>query len=93
MSAIQPEHPAFAASRLVDAIGSDRFTRLCDALAGASLEDVSAVLRIITDAITKHDRTRSQLVLMRQFVESVADTGMPSRESTATPTEQPVSAQ
>ncbi len=93
MSAIQPEHPAFAASRLVDAIGSDRFTRLYDALAGASLEDVSAVLRIITDALTKHDRTRSQLVLMRQFVESVADTGIPAREGAATPTEQPVSAQ
>lgn len=92
MSAIQPEHPAFAASRLVDAIGSDRFTRLYDALAGASLEDVSAVLRIITDAITKHDRTRSQLVLMRQFVESIADTGIPAREGAA-PGEQPVSAQ
>lgn len=92
MSAIQPEHPTVAASRLVDAIGSDCFTRLYDALAGASLEDVSAVLRIITDAITKHDRTRSQLVLMRQFVESIADTGIPARVGAA-PGEQPVSAQ
>lgn len=93
MSAIELEHPALAAGRLLDAIGPDRFTRLYDALAGASLEDVGIVLRIITDAIATNDRARAQLALMRNFVESVADTGIPARECAATPAEQPVSAQ
>ena len=34
MSAIEREHPALAAGRLLDAIGPDRFTRLYDALTG-----------------------------------------------------------
>ena len=51
------------------------------------------VLCIITDAIATNDHTRSQLALMRNFVESIADTGIPAREGAATPTEQPVSAQ
>ena len=93
MSSIDLDHPALAAGRLLDAIGPDRFLRLYDALAGASLQDVSTVLRIITDAIATNDRTRTQLALMRNFVESVADTGIPAREGAATPAKQPVSAQ
>ena len=93
MSAIELEHPALAAGRLLDAIGPDRFTRLYDALAGVSLEDVGMVLRIITDAIATNDRARAQLALMRNFVESVADTGIPVREGAAASVVQPVSAQ
>ena len=92
MSTIELEHPALAAGRLFDAIGPDRFMRLYDALAGASLEDVGRVLSIITDAIATNDRARGQLVLMSKFVESIADTGIPVREG-ASPAEQPVSAQ
>ena len=93
MSAIEREHPALAAGRLLDAIGPDRFTRLYDALAGASREEASTVLGIISDAIDTQDRVLEQLREIHSFVRGIADTGIPAREGAATPTEQPVSAQ
>ncbi len=90
MSAIQSEHTALAAGRLLESIGPRRFVRLCDALAGASPEEAGTVLRIITDAIDTQDRVLEQLREIHCFVR---ETGIAAREGTAAPGEQPVSAQ
>ena len=93
MSAIKHKHDELAAGHLIDAIGPQRFLRLHDALAGASREEASTVLGIISDAIDTQDRVLEQLREIHSFVRGIATTGIPAREGAATPTEQPVSAQ
>ena len=92
MSATEHKHDELAAGRLIDAIGPQRFLRLHDALAGASREEASTVLGIISDAIDTQDRVLEQLREIHSFMRGIAMTGIPAREA-ATPPEQPVSAQ
>lgn len=84
MSVIQTCSPAECAGQLLDAIGPDRFMRLHDAMSSAGVDEIGIALRTITDAIATHnrthDRTKAQLEALRDFVQSIAATGLPNRE-------------
>ena len=80
MSVNQTCSPAECAGRLLDAIGPDRFMRLHDAMSSAGVDEIGIALRTITDAIATHDRTKVQLEALRDFVQSIATTGLSNRE-------------
>lgn len=82
MSVNQTCSPAECASRLLDSIGPDRFMRLHDALANAGVDEIGASLRTVTEAIINHDRTRVQLEALRDFLQSIAASGLPKGECT-----------
>lgn len=75
MSTIQTRSHVELAARLIDVVGPERYHRLNDAIAQADAEAIGFALRIVTDAIGNHDRTRDQLFALRDFL-----LGMAARE-------------
>ena len=72
MSAIQTRSHVELAARLIDAVGPDRYRRINEAVAMADAEAIGFALRIVTDAIGNHDRTRDQLCALRDFLLGIA---------------------
>ena len=86
MSAIQTRSHVELAARLIDAVGPDRYHRLNEAIALADAEAIGFALRIVTDAIGNHDRTRDQLYALRDFLLGIAAGGTPLGEGAVTTT-------
>ena len=87
MSAIQTRSHVELAARLIDAVGPDRYHHLNQAVATADAEAISFALRIVTDAIGNHDRTRDQLFALRDFLLGIAAGGARPGESAPTATQ------
>lgn len=75
MSIVQTRSHVELATRLIDAVGPDRYHRLNEAITIADSEAIAFALRIVTDAIGNHDRTRDQLCALRDFLLGVAAGG------------------
>lgn len=87
MSAIQTRSHGELAARLIDAVGPDRYRRINEAVALADAEAIGFALRIVTDAIVNHDRTRDQLCALRDFLLGIAAGNVRPGESAATATQ------
>lgn len=92
MSAIQTRSHVELATRLIDAVGPDRYHRLNEAIAIADAEAIGFALRIVTDAIGNHDRTRDQLCALRDFLLGISARSAEPGEGAAAAT-QTISAQ
>jgi len=86
MSAIQTRSHVELAARLIDLVGPDRYHRLNEAIALADVEAIGFALRIVTDAIGNHDRTRDQLYALRDFLLGIAAGATPPGEGAVTTT-------
>lgn len=84
MSAIQTRSHVELAARLIDVVGPDRYHRLNEAIAMADAKAIGFALRIVTDAIGNHDRTRDQLFALRDFLLGIAASSAQPSEGAAT---------